>query len=441
MYKPNRILAVLLVVMIGFALILAGCGSDEVSLDPADISGTITFGGWPAGDDAVNSIIAGFNELYPNVTVELEMTSPADHHDRLLASLAARAGAPDVVMIEAEYIGAFRDRPGFVNLLDEPFNAGRFADDFVDFKWEHGVSIDGSQMVGLTWDIGPLTMFYNRRMFEAAGLPSDPDSVFELMNSPEGFLEAARAMHIPDERWLIGNAIDLISARWSNRDFYNEDLSLRIDEPESVELIELAGQIRSEGLDANVEMWGGEWTSLLGDNRLAIVSAGSWFGGFLKSWIAPDSEGDWGVARQPLFDSVNWGGSFLAIPAMSNNQAAAWAFIEYMLTTVEAQNAMFAAVDYFPSLIPAWDDPFYDEPDPYFGGQRTRRLWADIAERIEPSLVTPMDIETQGIFASRVNVGIDAGESAEIILADTISEILRATAPEREALSARLGLD
>lgn len=441
MIKPIRVLVTALVILTGASLILVGCGADEVSLDPADISGTITFGGWPAGDDAVAAIIEGFNEQYPNVTVELEMTATGDHHDRLLASLAARAGAPDVVMIEAEYIGAFRDRPGFVNLLDEPYNAGRFADDFVDFKWEHGLSIDGTQMVGLSWDIGPLTMFYNRRMFEAAGLPSDPDSVFELMNTPDGFLEVARAMHVPDERWLMGNAVDLISARWSNRDFYNEDLSLRIDEADSIELIDLAGQIRSQGLDANVEMWGGEWTSLLGDNRIAVVSAGSWFGGFLKSWIAPDSAGDWGVARQPLFDSVNWGGSFLAIPSMSNNPAAAWAFIEYMLTTVEAQNAMFAAVDYFPSLVPAWDASFYDEPDPYFGGQQTRRLWADIATRIEPSLVTPMDIETQGIFMSGVDVGIDAGESAESILASVVDEILRATAPERDALRTVLGLD
>lgn len=427
--------------MVSMAVLLAGCSAEEADLDPDEISGTITFGGWPSADEAIEAIIEGFQEEYPNVEVEIEMVSTEDHHDRLLTSLAARAGAPDVAMVEAAYIGAFRDRPGFVNLLDEPYNAARFEDDFVDYKWQHAQSIDGDQMIGIPWDIGPLSMFYRRDMFEEAGLPSEPDEVYELLNDPEGFLEASRALTIENEQWAVAEASTPFYARWSNRDFYNEDLSFRFDSDDSIELIELGQQIYEEGLSAQVEAWGPEWTSMLGDGRIAMAYSGSWFGGFLKTWIAEGTDGKWGVIEPPLFESTNWGGSFLTIPAMSDNQAAAWAFVEYALTTSEAQNAMFEAVDYYPAYTPAWDDPMYDEEDPFFAGQQTRQLWASIAEGTEPTLVTPMDQETEDILMSLVGTGIEAGREPRAIIDEAIEQILNATSAERSALEARLGLN
>lgn len=421
--------------------VFAGGEQEEMDLDPDEISGTITFGGWPSADEAVAAILDGFQEEYPNVEVEVEMIGTEDHHDRLLTSLAAQAGAPDVAMIEAEYIGAFRDRPGFVNLLEEPYNAGQYEDDFVDYKWEHAQSVDGDVMIGLPWDVGPLSLFYRRDVFEEAGLPSEPDEVHELLSDPDSFLEAARALTIEDEQWAIGNATDLFYGRWANRDFYDRDLSFRFDSEESRELIEIGTVLREEGLDAQVEAFDEQWTSLLGDGRIAMVHSGSWLGGFLKTWIAEGTAGDWGVIEPPLFDSTNWGGSFLVIPEMSDNKAAAWAFIEYALTNTGPQNEMFEAVDYYPAYLPAWDDPMYDEPDPFFAGQHTRRLWAEIAEGTEPTMVTPMDSETADILMSRVDTGIDAGEDPQDIIDGAIEEIRNATASEREALEARLGID
>lgn len=440
----RKLLVLLLVsvfLSVGALSVFAGGAQEDVDLDPDEISGTITFGGWPSADVAVEAIFDGFQEEYPNVDIEFEMISTEDHHDRLLTSLAAQAGAPDVVMIEAEFIGAFRDRPGFVNLLEEPYNAGQYEDDFVDYKWEHGKSVDGEVMVGLPWDIGPLSLFYRRDVFEEAGLPSEPDEVYALLSDPDDFLDVARQLTIEDEQWAIGNAVDLFYARWSNRDYYNRDLSFRFDSDESRELIELGTTIREEGLDAQVDAFGDEWTSLLGDGRIAMIHSGSWLGGFLKTWIAEGTDGKWGVIEPPLFDATNWGGSFLAIPEMSDNKAAAWAFIEYALTNADPQNTMFREVDYYPAYTPAWDDPMYDEGDPFFAGQQTRRLWAEIAEDTESTLVTPMDAETEDILMSRVDTGIDAGEDAQAIIDAAIEEILNATGPERDAFKARLGID
>ena len=428
-----------------FILVLVVCtgaafaGGQSQAAQADEVGGTIVVGGWPAADTAFEAILPGFNALYPNVQVDIEMQATADHHDRLITALAARAGAPDVAMVEAAYIGQFRDRAGFVNLLSAPYNAGRYEQDFVDYKWQPALSLDGERMIGLSWDIGPLSLFYRRDVFEEAGLPSDPDQVQRLMDSWDGYVEATRAVHIPGQRWLVGNGVDVFSSRWANRDYYNEDLSPRFNTEESLEVLEVASTLRREGLDANVGMWGPEWTSLLGSGQIVSVMAGSWFGGFIKDWIAPDTAGQWGVVRPPMEDVTNWGGSYLVIPDQSSNKVTAWAFIEYSLATRDAQNGMFRAVDYFPSYTPSWDDPIYSEPDPFFGGQQTRQLWISIARDTEPTFVTIMDSETEEILSTVISSGLDQGLTPRQMMDQAMRDIESATAADREEMARLLG--
>ncbi|HPX42468.1 MAG TPA: hypothetical protein PLF51_18665, partial [Candidatus Hydrogenedentes bacterium] len=46
--------------------------------------------------------------------------------------------------------------------------------------------------------------------------------------------------------------------------------------------------------------------------------------------------------------------------------------------------------DLFPCLMTAFDDPLFDEPDPFYGGQKVRRLFAQDIERI-PTLTRTKD--------------------------------------------------
>jgi ABC-type glycerol-3-phosphate transport system substrate-binding protein len=406
-----------------------GSGNDSTS----SISGEIIVAGWPSGDTAFEAIIPKFNELYPNVEVTLQFQASADHHKKLLTSLAAGAGAPDVAMVESGYVGGFRDKPGFVNLMDDPYNVAKYESDFVNYKWQMAVSIDGDQMIGLPWDIGPITLFYRRDIFEEVGLPSEPEKVQELLSTWEGYLDVARKVNIPGERWMVASAADVFMTPWMNRDFYNDDLSFRFDTKESLDLLEISQSIREEGLDAKVDLWGNEWGAMMKEGKIATQIAGSWFGGFIKDWVAPDTAGKWGVASIPG-EVTNWGGSFLAIPEQSKNKEAAWAFIEFALATKEAQNDMFKAVDYFPAYIPAWDDPMYEEEDPFFGNMKTRKFWVSIAEKTKPSFVTMMDRQTETLLKSTVTTGLDQGMSPEEIMEKAKAEILQATEQDRQLM-------
>ena len=94
---------------------------------------------------------------------------------------------------------------------------------------------------------------------------------------------------------------------------------------------------------------------------------------------------------------------------------------------------MFAAVDYFPAYIPAFDDPMYEEADPFFGGQKTREMWVDIAvNKIQPFITTPMDAQAEQIFMSYVNQALDQGLDPQATLDEACSEIEQQTAPDKE---------
>ncbi len=379
----------------------------------SDITATITVGGWPSGDDAFKAAEEGFHEMYPNITVEYVFTDTTSHHQNLQTALAAGSGACDVAMVEGAYVAQYRNSEALADL--NQYGAADLASDFVAFKWDQCISDDGSAMRLIPWDVGPATAFYRTDVFEAAGLPTDPTEVEELMSTWDGVLKAAEAVGaLGDNNWFMADGSYLYQLLFQNRDYYDEDLNLILERDGDIDCLNTIIKMREEGLDMNVDMWSTEAYAAYADGSIAYVPNGCWFGGFLKTDIDPQGAGHWGVCNLPAgIGAKNWGGSFLTIPEQSQNKEAAWAFVSYMLATVKGQNDMFEAVDYFPGYIPAYDDPIYDEGDDYFGGQQTKKLWADIATKLEPVYTTQMDTTAEGQIFTSVNQGLQEGLDAE----------------------------
>lgn len=449
--QKKKCVFALLLCLIFSVITIAGCSSsagnsdtglsgENNAADPADenqtdeLSGKIVIGGWPAGDDAFKAIIPAFNEIHPNVEIELAFQQGSDYNQMLTTALAAGTGAPDIAMMEQAWVGRYKESTGFENLLEAPYNMGEMKDDFVGMKWNLALSADGERLVGVVWDIGPASMFYRRDVFEDAGLPSEPEEVEELMSTWDGVMEAAEAIHIPGERWLFPNAFSLYTWNFMNREFYNENLEFSLEKEGAREGLETAIEMRKNGWDAQYDLTATEYQSALNEGKLGAHVSGCWFGGFLKTFIAADTSGLWGITRLPgNIDDSNWGGSYVGIPTQSQNKDAAWAFILYSMATKEGQNGMFEAVDYFPGYIPAWDDPIYEAEDPFFGGQKVRAKWVEISKNLQPSFSTPMDSTVESILNEATNTGLNEGKSADDIIADAYKKIENGVKQDYEA--------
>ncbi len=381
-----------------------------------EISGTIEVGGWPSGDDAFEAALDGFYEAYPDVEVELVFTDTTAHHQSLQTALAAGSGAPDVAMVEGAYIAQYRNSSALTDLYT--LGADELKDDFVEFKWNQAISDDGQRLVAIPWDLGPTLYYYRTDVFEEVGLPTDPQEVADLMSTWDGVLEVAEKVSIPGERWFLPSAAYPYQWLFINRDYYDEDLNLRLERDGDLDCLEACLKIRENGWDMNVDMWSAEAYAAYAAGTCVSVASGSWFSGFLKTDIDPDGAGHWGATVLPAgMPATNWGGSFLVIPEQSENKEAAWAFIKYMLATTEGQNTMFKAVDYFPSYKPAWDaaPELYTDPDDYFGGQAPNAIATEIASQVPVVYNTMMDTTAEGYLYSSFNAGAEAGETPEQI--------------------------
>ncbi len=169
---------------------------------------------------AYESFSADFLEQNPDIELDIQMMPGEEEHNKLLAALAAGAGAPDVGMIEINHIDKFVIKGGLVNLLDAPYDAGVYEKDMVEYKWTQATSPDG-RLVAIPWDIGPATFFYRRDLFEEAGVPSDPEEVQAMTRSWEEFIDLAERFTDEDkQRWAIGNASDILYTNYAHRDFF-----------------------------------------------------------------------------------------------------------------------------------------------------------------------------------------------------------------------------
>lgn len=105
-------------------------------------------------------------QKYPDITVEFQTTSFPDYWTKL-PTLAAAHRLPDIVSLQS------LRSPGFADLmvsLDERIKAEKFDIDAFDPSIVKGLSRNGKQFA-LPYDFGPWVIYYNRDMFEKAGVP------------------------------------------------------------------------------------------------------------------------------------------------------------------------------------------------------------------------------------------------------------------------------
>jgi multiple sugar transport system substrate-binding protein len=419
-------------------LLSAAFVAAPIGAEPAKAK--ITVWAWPSNDQAFKAAIQGFNQKYPNIEVAWEMkTGHSQTRDALLAAFAADEGAPDISLIELSWIGTMALGDGFVNLLAKPYNAGKYKKDMVGYKWDLATSPKG-ELMAFPWDIGPACIFYRRDVLDKAGIPSDPAKLAKALKTWDDYYAMGKKVNDPANKvWWTDTAGAVPYIYYAHKNFFDKDMNVAIDNPTTRKVLALAKKMRNEGLDAKTTPWTDEWYTMLNKGQVATVISGCWFGGFLKGWIAKDTAGKWGVIPVPEQPLQNWGGSFLGVTKQSKNPEAAWKFIEYLTTDPDATRAVLKSNDFLPSYKPVWKDPVYDEADAFFGGQKTRRLWLDIASSQGPFTVTPLDSLAESAFNDEMAKFLDQNLEVEATIKSMVKAIDAATAADRKVVLKQMG--
>ncbi|MBN1241154.1 MAG: extracellular solute-binding protein [Spirochaetales bacterium] len=388
----------------------------------------VTFGVYGDLERAYREVLSGpdFKSKYPNITFKFQTADMNGHHNRLATIIAAGEAANDIEAVEIRFISNLVESGGLTDLGAKPFNGRVVGKDLVKFAMSNATTTRG-KLVAMPVDIAPAVLFYRKDLADAAKVNLDS------LKSWDEYIEAGKKLTLDrdgdgkKDQFAITHPGDVgvIPLNGGNGGWFEDGKPL---EPKQkfLDVLDLVLKIRRAGIDADLGAWTPAWTQALKDGKVATMPLGSWFGGALKTWIAPESKGKWRVAYLPgkLYAAV--GGTYLAIPAKVSaaRKAAAWEVIKYLATSPVAQLAVFRSIDAFPALTTVYSDKVMDEGVEYFGGQKVRKIYADVALHIPESPVSEYDNVVLSIWMRAVSTVVFGKKSPEVLYEEARKKIL-----------------
>jgi multiple sugar transport system substrate-binding protein len=407
MKKRCSLFAILL--LIGAAVWAGGgkeAGAALPAYDPAQ-SCTLSIGVYDELLDAYSAVAKTpeFQKKFPNIKLDVSQSSWDGHHERLVTVIAAGKGANDIETIDEAFIGSFATGGGFTILSQPPFNGLEAGADLAGYAMENAKTPKGD-LIALPVDVSPVVMFYRKSLADAAGVD------FTNLPAWDAYVQAGKKVTKdkngdgkPDQ-FLLATPSELSLVFLNNGIGCWFDQSGKVMEPKEkfTRILSLVKQLVDAGVQAGHAMWSEPWEAAFSEGKIVTAITGAWFAGALKTWLSTDQAGDWRVAHLPAKTYCNLGGSFLGIPSGTPNEKklVAWEVIKFLSTNKTAQLKSLEVMGAFPALRTVYQDPFMSEGEAYFGGQKVREIYADVARNAPIVEANEYDRIARGIWESVV---------------------------------------
>ena len=391
---------------------VAACGStsagDGGSTGSSDKKVELTVWSW---DSTLPRTVKGFEAKNPNIKVKVTNAGTnKDEYNALSNAIEAGSGAPDIAQIEYYALPEYVIRGHLENLSD--LGASDFKDFYTPGTWS-SVSINDG-VYALPMDSGPMAWFYNKDVFDKAGV--DPTQV----RTWDDFYEAAKKIRAVDS-YITSDSGDagffdsmtwLAGAKPFQTSSDGSEVTVNLTEDKGVKTFtDFWQKLLDEGLlDTKTAGWSEDWFKGMVDGTIASLFTGAWMPANLAN-SAADGAGKWRVTQMPTADGSTTnsenGGSSLAVLASTKKADAAYQFIEY------ANHGDGVATRVAGGAFPAdkasmESDSFKNtttvknadgEDVDYFGGQKYNEVLAQAAENVSSDYqFLPYEVKARTIF-------------------------------------------
>lgn len=384
-------------------------GSDEVVLTM-----------WYWKNSIREDLIAQVSEQFPGVTIRAELFSADDIEEKINTTIASGGELPDLLPMD-DWIANLLQYPDmFVDLYEAPCNAKEIEDQYVEWKWKRGETVDG-RLIALPMDIGPTCMFYNASLFEAAGLPTEPADVAAAMSTWEDAYAAAGKLQeaAPDVKMFDFMGHLFVAALGQQpQHMIDEEGNFIVDQDHIRQAFMTAVEGKPYVYGGDTE-WSSEWAASLNNGDVAAFVGAVWMKPELQD-AAPDTAGQWRVTTAPG-GAGNVGGSSIGITRNCKNVETAYKVLTWM-TNTENQVESLEQLGLFPSLISALDDPALMYEEEFFGNQVANEYFVKAAKDIKDYYYPPNYSSYQSAFEQQLLLVQDQDKDPEEALADAVNE-------------------
>ncbi|NIM94793.1 MAG: extracellular solute-binding protein [Anaerolineales bacterium] len=322
-----------------------------------------------------------FNEQFPHINVEFVIAPEAFTHSQNMLTMIAAGDPPDVMWMGDAAIWDFAARGGLMDLTPSMESDGVTGDMFVP-------TVEDARYEGKYYALpdhgGPLMVFYNKTMYDNAGLeypiaePTDEWTWDTYLSNAEKITQVGadgRVEVFGTESWNIW--FHWIPTIWTfGGGVITEDRTTsRLDEPEAKEAMQtvvdtmLTEPIVGPALTSYAEM-GTDLLTLLLTEKCAHLGAGAWGPSLFTNPETREPVIDWGLAPYPyqvqpetIMGFVGW-----TIPAETAHPEEAWELLKFLATDVEVQRDIAKRGIGIPGLLEAvaygdWLMPYEPETD------------------------------------------------------------------------------
>ena len=380
----------------------------------------LTVAAFPAVDKIVEGALPTWKQRHPDVDVKVVSRQFNDHHTAMTTALSTSFYLPDVMALEVGYVGRFAQGGGLEDLAQAPFDIRRFESQFVPYAMRQATSRSG-RIVGVPTDIGPGTMLARTDILARARVDEA-----ELTLSWDSYVAAGVKIKQASGAYLLAHARDIkdiairIGVQPGQGLYFDKDSRVLVNTPRFARAFELARQVRKHKLDAKVSAWSNEWSEGFKRGTLATQLTGAWLAGHLSNWLAPSTKGQWRALQLPEQSYAAYGGTFFAIArgAPAAHKGLAWELIQLLTLNRDLQLQAFKAQDAFPALVSTYDDPFFEQPIPFLGGQPARLLWREATRHIQAVAVHKQDAFAGEVIDTELDKVLDHGKPVATALAD-----------------------
>jgi cellobiose transport system substrate-binding protein len=342
------------------------------------------------GDFGYHDLYEQYMKSHPNVEIKEEIQDYGTHHTQLAQRLATGAGAADVEAVEVGFIPQFTAQPTrFVDL--RKYGANGMKGRWLAWKYRQAVARSG-QVIGLGTDVGSLAICYRKDLFAKAGLPTNRDRVSKLWPTWQAYIATGKRFmaNAPKGVRFFDSGSNVYNAMIAqvNPAYYDASGKLiALTNPRVKAAWSLVIQGWQQHQDAGLAAFSTNWNTGFKRGLFATVTCPAWMMGYIQGQ-APATKGKWDIAAVPG-GGGNWGGSFLAVPAQSKNQAAAADLVKF-LTSPASELYVFKQTGNLPSQ-PALlkSSAVQSFRNPFFSNAPVGKIFATSALKLGPQILGP----------------------------------------------------
>ena len=359
-------------------------------------------------------IAEDWNRAHPATPVQVKLITGTAIQTRMLSGFYSDTPVADLIEVERSLIGQVFAGPvadvGFVDLTDrldrEHLRSGINEPSFSPWTTR-------GHIFGLPHDVHPVMLMYRADLVEAAGIDMSKietwDDYFRLLRplmlDLDGDGRPDRYLLNSSPTSLFYHEVLLLQAGGrlfdnANHPKLNEPLNARI-------LAKMATWYTGPNqVAAEAPIGGISAIQLLREGYVIGLLAPDFIAGQMRQSL-PDMAGKFKFMPLPAWEKGGrrtsvLGGTMLGITKASPTSSVAWAFAKQLYLSSDTAHRLYDVARIVTPIKANWNQPFYDEPDPFYCNQRIGRMYIQLAPEVPVRPSSPYYPMTQQLLSSVV---------------------------------------